>query len=191
MKLIRNAVFVAVAAGLLFCVMAVAKPVEPAKVNAWSKTVAQLSGRMRVAQPRITTDQHFQITLELANQGSTPVAVQCGDPHVFTITILDGAGKQVKPTLTRVDILSSPQWGVVPGKAYLGFPVSIESQDGAKGSHLDITTLIWELSPGKYQISGSFSAGKPAEFMGKPDKAKVWKGKIELPPIDIEIVEKK
>ena len=191
MKAIRNSVFVLVATGLFFYVATTfAKPVAPAKADTWSKPVAQLSGRMRVAQSRITTDQHFQITLELANRGSTSLAVQCGNPHIFSIAMLTQAGKPVKPISARIDILSSPQWGVIPGRAYLGFPVSIQSQDGAKGSHLDITTLIWKLPPGKYQISGSFTAGKPGDFMGKPGKAKVWEGKIELPPIDIEIVEK-
>lgn len=191
MKTIRNAVLASAFAGLLFCAIAIAKPVSPAKPDAWSKPVAQLSGRMRLAHSRITSDQHFPLTLELANRGDTPLAVQSGNPHMFSITVLGGAGKPIKPTQARVDVLSSPQWGVIPGKAYLGFPVSIQSQGGAKGSHLDITTLIWTLSPGKYQISGSFASGKPANFMGKPGKANVWEGKIALPPIDIEIIEKK
>ena len=190
MKTIRNADLASVIPGLLFCVLAVAGLLPAVKIDAWSKPVLQLSGRLRVAELRITSDQHFQLTLEMANRGDTPLAVQCGNPHIFSITILDGAGKQVKPTSARIDVLSSPQWGVIPGRAYLGFPVSIRSQDGAKGSHLDITTLIWKLPPGKYRISGEFSSGKAADFMGKPGKAKIWEGKIELPPVDIEIVEK-
>ncbi|MCX5674803.1 MAG: hypothetical protein NTX87_07330, partial [Planctomycetota bacterium] len=174
----------------LFCILAVAGPLSPAKPDEWSKPVSQLSGRLRVAESRIATDQYFQLTLELANRGGTPLAVQCGNPHIFTITLLDGAGKQVKPTLVRADVLSSPQWGVIPGGAYLGFPVSIQSQDGAKGSHLDITTLIWKLSPGKYRIAGEFSSGGAADFMGTPGKATIWDGKIDLPPVDIEVVEK-
>lgn len=130
------------------------------------------------------------LTLELANRGSAPLAVQCGNPHIFTVVLLDGVGKPAKPTSARIDVLSSPQWGVIPRESYLGFPVSIQSQDGAKGSHLDSTTLIWKLSPGKYRISGTFASGRAADFMGKPGKTKTWEGKIELPPIDIEVVEK-
>ena len=178
------------AAVTLTCILAFAKPLSPASPDAWSESASQLSGRLRVAESRITSDQHFQLTLELANRGSAPLAVQWGNPHIFTVALLDGAGNPVKPTSARIDVLSSPQWGVIPHNSYLGFPVSIQSQDGAKGSHLDITTLIWKLSPGKYRVSGVFSSGKAADFMGKPGKAKIWEGKIELPSIDIEIVEK-
>lgn len=174
----------------LVCAVTEAGPLPSAKPDAWSEPVAKLSGRLRLSEPKITTDQYLQINLELANRGHTPLAIQSGNPHIFTITLLDGAGKPVKPTSARSDVLSSPQWGVIPGGAYLGFPVSIQSQDGAKGSHLDITTLIWKLSPGKYRISGTFSCGRAADFMGSPGKAEVWEGKIDLPPIDIEVAEK-
>jgi hypothetical protein len=174
----------------LVCILAVAGPLPHAKSDAWSEPAAQLSGRLRVNESRITADQYFEITLELTNRGHAPLAVQSGNPHIFTITLLDRAGKPVKRTSGRCDVISSPQWGVIPGRAYLGFPVSIQSQDGAKGSHLDITTLIWKLSPGKYRITGEFSSGRAASFMGSPGKAKIWDGKIQLPPVDIEVVEK-
>jgi hypothetical protein len=187
MNIMRNAVSIAA----LLCVSAVAAPLAPVTPDAWSEAVAGLAGRIRVAEPTITTEQHFCLTLELANRGNGSLAVQSGNPHIFTITLLDGAGKPVQPTSARMDVLSSPQWGVIPGGAYLGLPVSIQSQDGAKGSHLDITTLIWKLSPGKYRICATFSSGSAADLMGSPGKAAIWEGKIVIPPLDIEVVEKK
>ncbi len=179
-------------AATLLLVAFMAQSQEPAhKPDVWSEPVASLSGRLRVSEPRITSDQYFQITLELANRGHSPLAVQSGNPHIFTVTLLDGAGKPVKPTSARDDVLSFPQWGVIPGGAYLGIPVSIQSQDGAKGSHLDITTLIWKLSPGKYRIAGAFSSRRAADFMGIPGKAEIWEGQIDLPALEVEVVEKK
>lgn len=175
----------------LLCVSAVARPLAPLTPDAWSEPVSGLAGRIRVAESTVAADQYFRLTLELANRSHAPLAVQSGNPHVFTITLLDGAGKQVQPTSARTDVLSSPQWGVIPGGAYLGLPVSIESQDGAKGSHLDITTLIWKLSPGKYRICATFASGRAADFMGSPGKAAIWDGKIDIPPLDVEVIEKK
>ncbi len=190
MRAIKNAVLVLGTAGMLLCALAGARPVEPLQKDAWSKPVSNLAGRLRIAKTRITTDEHFQLTLELSNRGNIPLAVQSGNPHIFSLTVLDGAGEEVKPTSIRIDVLSQPQWGVIPRSSYLGFPVSIQSQDGAKGSHLDIITLIWKLSPGKYRISGSFASGRAAEFMGEPGKAKIWEGKIELASLDIEVFQK-
>ena len=189
MRISRKTIAGTMATVALFCALSVAAPLPPAKPDAWSEPVAKLSGRLRVSERKITSDQYFQITLELANRGHSPLAVQSGNPHIFTVTLLDGAGKPVKPTSSRRDVLSSPQWGVIPCGAYLSIPVSIQSQDGAKGSHLDITTLIWKLSPGKYRITGEFSSGRAADFMGNPGKAEIWEGKIELPPLDVEVIE--
>ena len=176
--------------GVLICAAADAGPLAPQRKDEWSKPVSSLAGRLRVAKTRISTDEYFQLTLELTNRGNMSLAVQCGNPHIFSITVIDTAGKQVGATSVRLDVLSSPQWGVIPGRSYLGFPVSMQSQDGAKGSHLDITTRIWKLSPGKYRITGQFSSGRAADFMGKPGKAKIWEGRIQLPPLDIEVVRK-
>ena len=188
---VTRKIVTASATAALVCIIAAAAPLPPVKPDAWSEAVSQLSGRLRIVEPKITADQYFHLTLELANRGTTPLAVQCGNPHVFTVTLLDGAGKQVGPTLVRADVLSSPQWGVIPRGSYLGLPVSIRSEDGAKGSHLDITTLIWKLSPGKYRVCATFSSGRAADFMGSPGKAEIWEGKIEIPPVDVEVIETK
>jgi hypothetical protein len=187
MKIMKTALPIAA----LLCVSAVAAPLAPVTPDAWSEPVAGLAGRIRVAEQTITTEQYFCLTLELVNRAHAPLAVQSGNPHMFTITLLDGAGKPVQPTSGRVDVLSSPQWGVIPGGAYLGLPVSIQTQDGAKGSHLDITTLIWKLAPGKYRVCATFSSGSAADFRGSPGKAAIWEGKIDIPPLDVEVVEKK
>lgn len=187
MKTMKLAMSIAV----LVCVSAIAVSLSLLNPDEWSESVSGLAGRLRVAEATIATDQYFRVTLELANRGQAALAVQSGNPHIFTITLLDSTGKPVNPSYARADVFSIPQWGVIPGRAYLGFPVSIQSLDGAKGANLDITTAIWKLPSGKYRICGTFSSGKAADFMGSPGKASIWEGKIELPPLDVEVIEKK
>ncbi len=163
---------------------------EPPLPDSLSKPVANLAGSLSVAQAQITTEEYFQIRLNLYNCGKEPLAVQVGDPFSFRITVLDAAGKTVEPAFSRSDLLCSPQWGVIPGRSYLGLPVSQKSEDGAKVSHLDIVTFIWKLSPGKYRIVGRFSSDTTSSSMGPPGKAKVWQGELELPPLDVTVVEK-
>lgn len=172
---------------ILLCVAVVAKPLAPIEQKAWSKVNGNVSGRLLVTKDTIEPTEHFQLELVLHNIGNVPLAFQTENPFTFTVHILNRAGKTVKTTSARVDILSSPQWAVLPRNCSLTFPVSIKSADGAKGSHLDITTLIWKLPVGKYRICGEYSSDSFTEFKEKPKNVMVWQGKIELPPVDVEI----
>ena len=177
-------------AGLLSS-MAIASPLAPCGTNVWSSSMSGISGRLCIAEQSISEDAFFTVALELRNDGAMPLAVQCANPHLFTAAVIDGAGKRVQPTLARHDVISSPQWGVIPGNSYLRFPVSIQSEDGAKGSHLDTTTLIWKLAPGMYRISADYSSGKSADFMGQSGPATIWTGTLRLPQVNIEVTPKK
>lgn len=171
-----------------------AGPGESDQQGLWSKPVSGLAGRLRVSKSSITADGQFRLTLELANRGRSPLAVQCGDPICFTLTVLDAKGEKVEAPIVRAEVLSSPQWGVIPGGSYLGLPVSYHPQNRAANRQLDITTDIWTLKPGKYRLVGSFASNLSSgvmKFLGSPGKAAIWKGKIKLPPLDVEVLEKK
>ncbi len=177
-----------VTAALLFMTGA---PLEPVKKDAWSKPVSGLAGRLRVSEKTITPERPF-----LANRGNRSLAVQQGHPHLVTVIIRDSAGREVTPTFSRVDVICSPQWGVIPRDSYLGFRVSRPCQGRAKASHLDITTRAWKLPPGKYRISGSYRTDTPAadlslQLAGRPGQVTVWKGRIELPPIEVEVLKRR
>ncbi len=170
--------------------VAIASPFAPVKGYAWSKPVGVLSARLVVTRSNIRESESFRLTLELKNTGVLPLAVQTYNPHILTLKILDSAGNSVGPSSSRIDIISSPQWGVIPRDGYLGFPVTIRSPDRVKGSHIDITTRIWKLPPGKYRVSGEYSSTNPPQFpeiMGKPGRARIWEGKVNLPALDLEI----
>ncbi|NQT38692.1 MAG: biotin/lipoyl-binding protein, partial [Planctomycetes bacterium] len=156
----------------------------------WSKPALGLMGRLVVAAPRITTSEQFDLSLELRNNhfgGGPWLAVQEGNPFLFEVSVTDAGGKAVKPTMTRRDVLYSPKWQVIrpfPDER-LSIPVSIRSVDGAKGSHLDTTTSIWKLSPGVYKIAATFTSPKEIRYKGE---ATPWTGKLELPPVEVEVV---
>jgi len=166
------------------------QPIAPVKQHVWSKPVGSLSARLVVTKGSIQESESFRLTLELKNTGTQPLAIQTYNPHLLTLKILHSAGKSVGPSSSRIDIISSPQWGVIPRDGYLGFPVTIRGPERAKGSHIDITTSIWNLPPGKYRVSGEYSSESPlpfSEFLGKSGKARIWKGKVSLPALDLEI----
>ena len=177
---------------LLFIIVAV--PVagrslpEPVEKNPWSETVNGLSGRLLVAREKIGTTEYFQLTLEVRNVGNSPLALQTKNPFAFTLRVLDGAGKVVAATSVRIDLwLRFPQWAIVPASCYLGTPVSIQSKDGAAGSHLDITTTIWKLPAGRYRLTAEYASKGFRESPDKPKNVTVWQGKLVLPPVDVEI----
>jgi beta-lactamase regulating signal transducer with metallopeptidase domain len=162
--------------------------VAPAETP-WSGPVG-LSGRLVVAQPTITPKEQFDLSLELrnVNRGGSPwLAVQEGNPFLFEARVTDAVGKAVKPTMQRVDVLYSPKWRVIrpfPDER-LKIPVSIRSEDGAAGSHLDTTTNIWKLPPGKYKISGTYRSAEEVRYEGE---ATPWAGKLVIPPVDVEVI---
>lgn len=170
--------------------VAIASPLAPVKERAWSKPVGNVSARLVVTSSNIRESENFRLTLELKNTGVLPLGVPTHNPHLLTFKILDSAGKSVGRSSSRIDVISSPQWGVIPRDGYLGFPVTIRSPDRAKGSHIDITTSIWKLPPGKYRVSGEYSSERPLEFpdlIPKSGKAPIWMGKVNLPALDLEI----
>jgi hypothetical protein len=142
-----------------------------------------------VAKPRISRPLQIQASLELRSihYGGGPwLAVQSGNPFLFEMRVSDATGKPVQPTMQRVDVMYSPKWLIIRPWDRLTIPLTIESLDGARGSHLDTTTRIWKLPPGKYRLGGTFSA--PRKDRHEEKKATFWNGTLELPPVEVEIL---
>lgn len=163
---------------------------DPESDHAWPKALESLSARLVVTKNSIQESQRFQVSLALKNTGTQPIAVQAHNPHLLTLKILDSSGKVVIPTSSRIDIISSPQWGVIPRDGCLSVPVTTRGPNRVTGSQIDIVTEIWSLPPGKYRVSGEYSSKNHQAFPGflvKSGHNRIWEGMVKLPALDLEI----
>ena len=158
--------------------------------GAWSAPAGGLEGRLVLALPRISETDWFALKLELRNVGEVPLAVQTGNPFLLDVRVADAKGQAVKPTWTRSDVLFSPKWAEIAPKSSLSVQVSEKSIDGAKGSHLDVTTSIWKLEPGKYRVSATCKSQERGAAASSPYKgnARLWSGQLALPEIEVEVL---
>jgi hypothetical protein len=140
-----------------------------------AETIGGLRGRLVVAKPVIGSSEQFRVDLRLQNTADAPITITHGNPADFEARVNDSHGKPVEPTSHRVDVMHFPKTSVIEPKADLTFPVTIQSIDGAKGSHLDTTTRIWTLRPGKYTLGGTY---------------KLPAGQLALLPVELEIRKK-
>lgn len=177
---IRNQIFL-LALSLCLSLRAFDVPVEVP--DGYSKAVNGLCAKLTVSHAKVAKDGHVEVFIELRNMGAKDLQVEMDNPHDFRAELLDDKGRAIAPDLGRSDVLCSPKWVTVPARAYLGIPVSIEPD---KGFHLDVTTDIWRLKPGKYQLRGHFSS-KSFGVPNKKDPENAWSGEIELPAITFEI----
>jgi len=162
---------------------------QPRPVPERSGEPGGLVGRLIVAKPKISRPLQLQVGLELRSihYGGGPwMAVQSGNPFLFEMQVTDASGAPVPPTMQRVDVLYSSKWLIIRPWDRPVIPLTIESLDGAKGSHLDTTTRIWKLPPGKYRLAGTFSAPHEGRYEGK--EATPWNGTLELPSVQVEIL---
>ena len=131
---------------------------------------------------------HVELSVELWNKGSMPLVATTHDPFAFDLVVRDAAGEVVKPDAQRIDVLSSPQAGVIPRDCLLALPVTL-TQDEAGKWNLDITTKLWRLAPGKYRLSGVYEVQPGPELKPKDvgPPRETWQGTLSLPEIEIEI----
>ena len=155
----------------------------------WSPIVEDLQGRLVVASSRITPLESFQVDIEIRNQGKKLWWIEVGDPLRVTIEVLDAAGTVVPPTAYRTDLLHAIEWRKIPARSSTLFPVSQVSEDGAKGSHLDVISRTWKLPLGRYRIRGRFSMEEARETRVPGDETvEVWRSALDFPKIAVEIV---
>jgi hypothetical protein len=153
--------------------------------EAWSKTVADVRGRLIAETREVKGRRVIELWVELYNAGSLRRSVVTHDPFSFTLTVKDADGKAIASDAQRADITSAPQTAVLPRECFLRFPVTI-----AQGErwNLDITTELWKLKPGRYTLAGKYQTppGKPRETP-KEDVIHPWEGELELPEIEVDL----
>ncbi len=194
----RPIIHLALIASLAFLAFGAPQPpTEERLAGAWSKNVNGLTARLIVSRPTISESDFFELTVELKHIEGIAQAIQVHNPFTFKAKILDSQGNSVGRTSARIDVLSSPMWVVLPWDSYLGFPVTANPRNRAKGSHIDITTDTWRLNPGRYTINGEYMSDPYGKHEDKKREGnisrppfKVWEGKINLPPVSVEIVPK-
>jgi hypothetical protein len=137
-----------------------------------------LSGKLAVAPARIASTGSATLTLDLTNRGAAALRVPSGSPLSFHPVVRDARGAVVEPSAQRIDVLSSPHWiDLEPGKSTT-LTLSIKPE---AGHQLDVTTHMWRLTPGTYQISGRFVV----EAGDAPKGA--WIGALDLAPVALEV----
>jgi hypothetical protein len=156
-------------------------------VGQWSQPVGGLIGRLVAPRKRITPSEFFDVNLELKNVGASSVAVRIDDPLLLDVQLKDAAGRSVKSTLQRADVIVAVHWVVLsPGHA-TSFKISSRQGD-ARGTHLDVLSEIWKLQPGKYGLSAKYSSKNDFDSK-RPQNA--WQGNLSLLPIDLEVTAQK
>jgi hypothetical protein len=153
--------------------------------DGWSKTAADLRGRLVAEVREVKERQVVHLGVELENTGSLRRTVVTHDPFSFELTVRDAKGKEVASDSQRADILSSPQIAVLPRECTLRFPVALTQE---KGWNLDITTHLWKLKPGRYTLAGKYKLPPPppGEALER-EAAHPWGGELQLPEITIEL----
>jgi hypothetical protein len=150
---------------------------------AWSEVSEGLRGRLVIAQPRVPARGRLVATLEMENVGKTQLVVRTQNPFDFEARVPDAAGLDIPPTSIRSDVLYTGKFVAIPAGERLSLPVTIESQDGAKGSQVDTTTDIWTLAPGRYGLGGTFGMA----VMEEKAPRGTWVGRLTLPVVPFEI----
>jgi len=156
----------------------------------WSEPVNGLRGRLvRYAPPRLNKTAIIGIAVELQNDSTEPLAVR-NDPALVRVRLIGPDGQPIDPVLplVRSGPVASPQWGVLPRDSSLRFSLydyGVGVPDG-QGALLALLppSRVWMLQPGKYTLRGTFTF-QPAASDKTPTNA--WKGKLDLPPLEIEV----
>lgn len=145
--------------------------------STWSAPADGLRARLVARQGQIRAGASLQIDIELENVGAAPLRVVLDDPFAFTPRLEDAGGRELSPTGSRLDILSSPrEETIAPGQTIRAL-LAMPHEDAQV--ELDVTTSMWKLAPGRYRLSGRFAGTGPAG---------TWMSTLELPPISIEVL---
>ena len=169
---------------LVGCAIGAAEDTKPATV-VWSQPSGALSGRLVLEKEKIVSNDSLKVTLEIRNEGSKDIVLDVGNPESINTVVHDAEGHKIAETACRSDVCYCSMWATLPPRCYLGFLISEESTDGAKGSQLDTGVQIWNLPPGKYTLKVTYSTTSP---LAKSDRKDAWTGTIVTPPVSFEIV---
>ncbi len=122
----------------------------------WSPPVGGLRGRLVADPPTIPAGDRFRIWLELYNTTSAPIVVREQDALAFVPDLRDAHGP-VKTTSGRTEVLSSSAKRVILPGGQARLELTINGSDAPRAT-LDVTTHIWQLPSGHYELSGRYTA---------------------------------
>lgn len=153
-------------------------------VGEWSKPVNGLSARLKLQLEEITISRHpscyrYEIMLETKNVQGELLAVT-SQPSFVDIKVTDADGKEVPNRGYRQSgPIPFPQWGHIPGAAYMGVRVDMTTVGLSGGSALvGLDDYVRYMNPGTYTLQATLVAEKDDKG---PDNQ--WTGKIKLQPV--------
>ena len=158
-----------------------AGPVAPEDI-AWGK--ANNGPRARIEASRYLSKRlGMEVGVGFENVSKASFAIDFGELQALSWKITDAAGKEVEPAKVERS-QPVPDWhSLIPGQSIgriLG--TAVHNRDG----RLKIGFHEWKLKPGRYSIHCFLSLQSDA--VGKPSGQTAWRGKIELPPAEFEVI---
>lgn len=155
---------------------------RPATQPAAGKTVNGLRARIKASR-YLSKRLGLEVGVGFENVSKANLAIDFGELQALSWKITDAAGKEVEPAKVR-RAEPAPVWhSMTPGYSVgriLG--KAVHNRDG----RLKIGFYEWKLKPGRYSIHCLLSLQSDA--VGKPSGQTGWRGKIELPPAEFEVI---
>jgi hypothetical protein len=162
------------------------QPAPQPATNAWSEPVDDLSARLRVEFENLEQGFRSAVYLELRNHSTNPVAVF--DQPRLQAELLDSRGQpQERSGLTMSGPIRSGQWAVIPGNAYVGVRIDMQTAAASiqpHGALLAVGGVAWQLPAGTYVLNIS------AAFDHRPDGPEhQWSGHVVPPPVHVVVTD--
>ena len=162
--------------------MAATQPATKPAHEHWGKANNGLRARINASR-YLSKRLGLEVVVRFENVSKANLAIDFGELQALSWKITDAAGKEVEPAKVRRS-QPAPVWhsmspgysvGRILGKA-------VHNRDG----RLKIGFYEWKLKPGRYSIHCLLSLQSDA--VGKPSGQTAWRGKIELPPAEFEVI---
>ena len=133
----------------------------PAMVSAqagppWSAPSGGVRGRLVTNDAAVAAGGRFHVWLEVENVGSSSVTLRVADPFAF-VPELHAPSGTLPASLVRSEVLSSPHTVMLAPGERRRFELTIVGEDSPRAT-LDVTTHIWTLPTGTYELSGRYES---------------------------------
>jgi hypothetical protein len=160
-------------------------PPSDSATGTWSTPLSGLAGRLLVEFEDLNPGLRHAIFLELVNRSFKSVAVT-NQPQIQT-GLTDSAGNAVAQAgIDSSGPIHPPEFGVIPGGAYLGFRIDMQSVGVPPTENSKALVAVggksWEIGIGIYVLKVALSFRK--DLHGPINQ---WVGDLVLPPVDIVV----
>jgi len=166
------------------------RPAAMPVVGEPSAPVGGLSGRWVVHSGRIGRGGRFRVAVRFRNVGRQTLALQEFSLAPVEVEVLDADDRPV-PAASELDASRRRKigWQAIAPDGSLTLWVGPGPDAPAAAANLEIAAKRWVLAPGRYRLRGRytsrhFTAPEPEL---KHFGARLWSGRIELPPVEIEV----